>query len=257
MKSDKMTARTERIAEVSPRFKARMAGVFYVLEGLTAVFGQFFVHGRFVVSGDAAATSTNILANEPLFLLGFASALIAVACHIAYTVLFYDLFKPVNRSFSLLAAFFSLVACALQAFSSLFQIAPLIVLGGGHSFSAFTTGQLQALALMFLQLNAEAFNVYLIFFGFWLLLIGYLIFRSTFLPRIIGVLMALAGLSYLPLLYPPLANYLSPYNLVVDGVGELSLLLWLLIVGVNVQRWKEQASAASEPDQSVPGRVAV
>ena len=156
------------------------------------------------------------------------------------------------------AAFFSLVACALQAGSSLFQIAPMVVLGGGHSLSAFTTGQLQAQALLLLNLNAQAFNIYLVFFGFWPLLIGYLIFRSTFLPRMLGVLLALAGVAVsLPLLYPPLATYLSPYNLVVDGVGEVSLLLWLLIVGVNAERWQEQESRASEPASRVKGEAAV
>jgi hypothetical protein len=234
---------TQRIAEASARFKARMAGVFYVLEGSPAVFQQVVIAGL-VVSGDAAATANNILAHEPLFWLWFASALIAVAFHIAYTVLFYDLFKPVSRSLSLLAASFSLVACALQAFATLFQLAPLLVLGGGSSLSAFTVEQVQALALLFLNLHAQAFNIYLIFFGFWLLLIGYLIFRSTFVPRIIGVLLAFDGLGWLTLLSPPLAHDLYPYIAAVAAIGEIPLVLWLLVVGVNVQRWKEQASAA-------------
>ena len=248
---------TKRLAEGSPRLMARIAVVLYLLEGTGAVFGQFFVHGRFVVAGDAAATATNILANEPLFLLGFASALIAVAFHLAYTVIFYNLFRPVSRSFSFLAASVSLVACALQAFSSLFQLAPVFVLGGDHSLRVFTVKQLQALALLLLNVNHQAFNIYLVFFAFWLLLIGYLIFRSTFMPRMIGVLLALAGLSYMPFLYPPLINSLLTSIEVVDGVGEVSLLLWLLIVGVNAERWKEQASKAWEADQSMPGRVAV
>jgi len=267
MNSDIKTARvaggtgdsqvTKRLAEVSPRFLARIAVVLYLLEGTAAVFGQFFVHGRFVVEGSAAATATNILANEPLFLLGFASALIAVAFHLAYTVIFYNLFKLVNWSFSLLAAFVSLVACALQAFSSLFQLAPLLVLGGDHYLSVFTVSQLQALALLLLNVNHQAFNIYLVFFAFWLLLIGYLIFRSTFMPRMIGVLLALAGLSYMPFLYPPLIGSLLTYIEVVDGVGEVSLLLWLLIVGVNAERWQEQESRAWERDSRLAGRVAV
>jgi hypothetical protein len=90
----------ERIAEASPRFKARMAGVFEVLEGMTSAFGQVFVLGRLVVFSDAAATAANILGHQPLFWLGFVSSLIGVACHIAWTLLFYELFKPVNRSLS-------------------------------------------------------------------------------------------------------------------------------------------------------------
>ena len=235
---------TERIKKASPRFKARMAGVFYLLEGTMVTFGEVYVVGQLVVSGNATATATNVLAHESLLRWGFAAALIAVACHIVYTVLFYDLLKPVNRSLSLLAAFFSLVAIALQAFSSLFEIAPLIVLGGDHSFSAFKVEQLQALALMFLKLNMQAFNIYLVFFGFWLVLTGYLIFQSTFMPRILGVLLALDGLGWLIFLSPPLANSLFPYIAAVAALAEPLLILWLLIVGVNVQRWNERASAA-------------
>ena len=236
---------TERNAEASPRFKARMAGVFYLLEGTMASFGEVFVVGQLVVSSNAAATATNVLAHESLLRWGFAAALIAVACHIVYTVLFYDLFKPVNRSLSLLAAFFSLVAIALQAFSSLFELAPLIVLGGDHSLSAFKMEQLQALALLFLKLNMQAFNIYLVFFGFWLVLTGYLIFRSTFLPRILGVLLVIDGLGWLIFLSPPLANSLFPYIAAVAALAEPFLILWLLLVGVNVQRWNERALASA------------
>jgi Domain of unknown function (DUF4386) len=99
------------------------------------------------------------------------------------------------------------------------------------------------MALMFLELNAQAANIYLIFFGFYDLLIGYLIFRSAFLPRVLGVLMVIAGVGWLTFLSPPLANSLSPTNLVLGFLAELLLMLWLLVMGVNVQRWKERAGA--------------
>ena len=233
----------KRAAEASPRPRARITGVVYLLYFLTAVFGEFFLRGL-VVDGDATATANNVLAHQPLFRLGIATGLIATACYIAVTALFYDLFKPVNRSLSLLAAFFSLVGCAILAFGSLFQLAPLVVLGGGQYLSVFKVEQLRALALMFLELNTQAGNICVVFFGVYCLLIGYLIFRSAFLPRILGVLMALAGLGWLTFLSPPLANHLSPYNLVLGFLAELALMLWLLVRGVNVQRWKEQASAA-------------
>lgn len=231
-----------RIAEASPRFKARIAGAFYLLTFLTG--GVAVPSFRLVVDSDAAATASNILAHEALFRLGFAALLINVAVYIAVTLLFYDLFKPVNRSLSLLAAFFSLVGCAIQAVGSAFFLAPLVVLGGGQSLSVFKVEQLQGLALMFFKLYAQAYNIGLVFFGFYCLLIGYLIFRSTFLPRVLGVLMAFAGLAWLTFLSPPLANYLSPYNMGLGALCELSLTLWLLVKGVNVQRWKEQARAA-------------
>ena len=236
----------ERIAEASPRFKARMAGVFYLLTTLTRMFVEISVRNRLVVSDDAAATATNILAHEPLWRWGFAADIIAFVSYVALTALFYELFKPVNRSVSLVAAFFSLVACAVQAVSSLFHLAPLVLLGGAPYLRVFNEEQLQALALMFLRLRAQCYhNIGLVFFGLYCLLIGYLIFRSTFLPRIIGVLMMLAGLSYLMFLSPPLARYLQPYVLFFPGVGQISLTLWLLVMGVNEQRWKEQASAAA------------
>ena len=235
---------TERIREASPRPKARIAGFIYLLNFLTGVIA---VPGfRLVASGDAAATAANILAHEPLFRLGFAALLINVAVYIAVTALFYDLFKPVNRSLSLLAAFFSLVGCAVQALASLFYLAPLVVLGGAQYLSVFKVEQLHALALMFFGLYAQAYNVVLVFFGFYCLLIGYLIFRSTFLPRILGVFMAFAGLAWLTFVSPPLANYLIPYNLAVGALAELSLTLWLLVMSVKVERWREPASAAAQ-----------
>jgi len=237
----------ERIAETSPRFKARMAGVFQLLEALTAASPGVFVLGRLVVSGNAAATAANILGHERLFWVGFASSLIGVACHIAWAFLMYELLKPVNRSVSLLAAFVILVACAIQALTSLFYLAPLLILTGGSSLSAFTPQQLQALALMFLKLNDYANAIYLVFFGFWCVLIGYLIFRSTFLPRILGVLLVISGLGFVTYLYPPLAYYLFlPYIATASALGEIPLEFWLIVMGVNAQRWKEQASAAKE-----------
>jgi hypothetical protein len=226
-----------------PGPRARITGVVYLLYLLTAVIGEFFIRGL-VVDGDAAATANNILAHQPLFRLGFATGLIATACYIAVTALLYDLFKPVSRSLSLLAAFFSLVGCAILAFASLFQLAPLVVLGGSQYLSVFKVEQLRALALMFLELNTQAGNICVVFFGVYCLLLGYLIFRSVFLPRILGMGMALAGLGWLTFLSPPLANHLTPYNLVLGFLAELSLMLWLLVMGVNVQRWKEQANAA-------------
>jgi hypothetical protein len=237
---------TGRIAKASPRFQARMAGVFQFFEGLTSAGGEVAILGGLVVTGSATATAANILAHEQLFWLGFASSLIAVAFHLVWALLFYDLFKPVNRRISLLATFVILVGCAMQALTSLFYLAPLLVLQGGHSFSAFTPQQLQALALVFLNLNSAAFNIYLVFFGLWCVLIGYLIFRSTFLPRILGVLLAIDGLGWMLFLSPPLALYLFPLIAVASGLAEIPLMLWLIVVGVNEERWVQQASAAGE-----------
>jgi hypothetical protein len=235
----------EQITGASPRSLARMAGVCQLLEGTTATFGQVTVLGTLVVSGNAAATAGNILARERLFWLGFASSVVGVLFHIAWALLLYDLFKPVNRRISLFAAFVILVGCAIQALTSVLYLAPMLILNAGNTFSAFTAQELQALAYVFVRLNGYAFNTYLVFFGLWCVLIGLLIFRSTFMPRLLGVLLAIAGLGWMMYLVPPLAIRLFiPYIAGASALGELPLLLWLLVVGVNAQRWREQASAA-------------
>jgi Domain of unknown function (DUF4386) len=230
------------IAEASPRFKARIAGLFEVLEAATSGFGQVIVPGMLVVSGDAAATAAKIMQHQILFRLSITAAIVAVICHMIWTLLFYDLFKPVNRNLSLVAACLSFVAISMQSFCIVFQLAPLVIFGDRGAFGALNVAQLQGLALLFLKLNAHAFYIYLALFGFWCVLIGYLIFRSTFMPRIIGVLEAIAGLCWLTFLWPPLAHYLSPYNQALAALGELSLMLWLLAMGVNTERWKERAN---------------
>jgi hypothetical protein len=144
----------------------------------------------------------------------------------------------------LVAAFLGLSGCVIKTLSRLFFIAPLFVLGGAHYLSVFSPEQLQALALLFLKVNDRGAAIALAFFGFYALLTGYLIVRSTFLPRILGVWSALAGLGWLTFLYPPLGYrlflYLAPFAL----LGAAALILWLLVFGVNQQRWKEQATAA-------------
>jgi hypothetical protein len=236
----------ERIPETSPRLKARITGAFYLLTILTGIFAQGFVSGNLVVDGDAAATAANILAHKSLFQLGFAVYLIEMACQIGITALFYDLLKPAGRSVSLVAAFLGLAGCVIKTFSRVFFITPLFVLGGAHSLSVFSLEQLQALALLFLKVNDRGAAIALVFFGFYALLTGYLIIRSTFLPWILGVLGILGGLGWLSFLYLPLGYRLFPYIASLGLLGAAALILWLLVFGVNEQRWKEQASAVGE-----------
>jgi hypothetical protein len=231
--------------EISPRFLARMVFVLAALEGQAHVWGQLRIPGRLVVSTDAAATAANILANESLFRFSLALSVLAVAFNVARTAVSYVLFRPVGRIIVLLTAFFGLIAVGLQAGSLLFELPVLTVLKNGKDFGAFNGDQLQSLALIFLKWNGQASNLYLAFFGFCCMLGGYVIYKSTFLPRILGILLALAGAGYSTYLWPPFANYLYPYNLFL-GVGELLLGLWLLVFGVNVERWKEQARATRE-----------
>jgi len=236
---------TKQISAQSPRSLARMAGVFQALEGTTATYGQVIVLGKLLVYGDAATTAANILGHKPLFWVGFASSVVGVVCHLAWALLLYDLFKPVNRRISLFALLVMLVGCAIQALTAVLYLAPMLVLDAGSSLKAFSAEQLQALAYTFLRVNAYAFDTYLVFFGLWCALIGFLIFRSTFMPRILGVLVAISGLGWMMYLAPPIANRMFiPFIAGFSAIGEIPLMLWLLIAGVNDQRWREQASAA-------------
>ena len=238
----------KQIKEASPRLKARIAGGLWLMV-IVAGMSAFVIRSPLIVPGDAAATAAKILAKESLFRLGFAADLIAGACYMGVTVLLYGLLKPVSRSLSLLAAFFGLAGIAIVAATSITNLAPLVLLGSGEYSSAFTVSQLQAMALTSLRLSFQGFILAMVFFGFQCLLIGCLIVRTTFLPRILGVLLAIGGSSYIissfaTFLAPAFGARLSPFIVPLALLGEGSLTLWLIVMGVNEQRWKEQLSMA-------------
>lgn len=228
----------------SPRFTARVIGLLYLLTIVTGIFAQGFVSERLVVSGDAAATATNILAHRSLFEWSFTVYMIEMACQITATALFYFLLRPVNWSLALLAAFLSLSGCIIKTFSRVFYIAPLFVLGGAQYLNVFNPQQLQALALLFLKVNDRGAAMALAFFGFEALLNGYLIFQSTFLPRILGVLSMLGGLGWLTFLHPPLGYSVFLYVAAFALLGSAAMIFWLIVFGVNEERWRERASVA-------------
>jgi hypothetical protein len=237
-----------RVTEMSPRTKARIAGFLYLIVIAGGIFAEVFVRGRLVVHGDAVATAHNIMTHELLYRLGFAVEVFYCACNMPLILIFYDLFKIVNRSAALLVVLFSLVGTAVESVSLLAHFAPIILLSGGRQLGAFPTDQLQAWSYVSLQFFERGFAIALVFFGFYCFAIAYLIIRSTFFPRIIGALLAIEGLFYLinsfsNFLAPKFAAQFFPF-LAVSGVAEISLCLWLLVVGVNVQRWNEQAGAA-------------
>jgi hypothetical protein len=234
------------IREASPRFQAKMAGVFAWI-GTTEGFA-IWVRSKLVVDSDAAATAHNILAHELLYRWGFVGDVISCVAFIIYTLLLYNLFRPVSRRLSLLAAVLNLVGVAIQLSMGVLLLAPLAVLEGTHSLNAVNVSQSQALALMILNSYDDGYAISMVLFGFYNLLTGYLIFRSTFLPRILGVLLAISGFYYqinnfAEFLSPAIAARVEPY-VFVKGMAEPLLALWLVVMGVNEQRWKEQASAA-------------
>jgi hypothetical protein len=237
---------TGRTRAPSPRFEARMIGVLSLLTILTGVSAQLFVSNRLVVFDDAAATAANIVAHRSLFRLGFTVYLVEMACNIAVTALFYDLLKPAGRSVSLVMAFLGLAGCSIKTLSRLFYVAPLFLLDGPQHPALLDPGQSQALALLLLELNGQGAGMALPFFGFAAILQGYLIVRSTYLPRILGVLSALAGAGWLTFLSPPLGARLFPYVAAFALVVSAAVILWLLVFGVDEDRWKEQARTARE-----------
>lgn len=231
----------ESIGE-APRFRARMAGVFAALMFVAGGIGTIARRGL-IVSGDAATTAANIMAHPSMYLLGFTGDLLVVATYVAVVGLFYRMLKPVNRSVSLIAAFLGVIACAIQAASAIFQIAPLTVLGGASYLGVFKGEQLQALAYMFLRIYSQGYGIALVFFAFFGVLTGYLVFKSTFLPRILGALLMLAGLSWLTFLWPPFATKYFPF-IMMTAIGEALLYLWLLVKGVDSAKWNERAEEA-------------
>ena len=239
-----MNAITTAMSEMSPRTKARLAGTFYLVTILTGIFAQGFISARLIVPGDASATANNILSHDGLFRFGFAVYMIEMVCQIVMTVLIYDLLKPVNRSVSLLAAVVGLIGCGIKTFSRLFYFAPLLVLGGTHYLSVFSGEQLNAVALLFLRVNDIGAGIALVFFGLYAILKGYLVIRSTFLPRVLGWLAVLGGIGWLAFLSPPFGERMFSVIAVVGIIGSLANIGWLLVVGVNEQRWREQARLA-------------
>ena|GEM_PF-3115075 len=183
-----------------------MAGGLWLIVIVTGVFG-LTAASRLVVSNNPTVTATNILANEVLFRLSFVANLLAGVCYVGVTVLLYELLKPVGRTLSLLGAFFGLGGVAIGGPSFLSQMAPLIVLQHEPYSGVFTEGQMQALAMIPLDLHTVGFYVTMVLFGLQILIVGYLILRSTFLPRVLGVLLAIGGLTYL---ITSFASFLSP-----------------------------------------------
>ena len=254
-----MTVMSERVAGGSPRLEARAAGALWLTCIVASVFG--FVAGSALIAGDdAAATAANILAHESRFRLGFAADLISGASYVGVTALLYYLLKPAGRSLSLLAAFFGLCGVAISGVGFLSHLAPLVLLRGAQSLSAFTTSQLQAAALVALKLQVQVFSIGMVFFGIQCFLAGCLIARSTFLPRALGVLLALGGSCYVlasfaNFLAPALGARLVPFVMPVALIGEGSLTVWLLTKGVDAGRWRERAGATAEHVTTIRGTL--
>ena len=237
-------------AGASPRQLARIAGGLYLLNIVAGFIAIGLVPAILFVEGDVAATLRNIQANELLYRLSLAAHMIPILSNVPLVVILYDLLKGVNRRLALMMVFYSIVGTAVESANLLHQFTPLVLLDGAQGLHALTAAQMQALAYAPLRLQTFGYDVQQVIYAGYLLAAGYLVFRSTFLPRVIGVLLVIGALSYLiysfaSFISPEFAARLVPYIQLPSLVGEGSLCLVLLVIGVNVQRWKGQASGAA------------
>lgn len=239
-----------RTVESSPQLYARLGGALYLMLIGLGVVGQL-VKEKVIVAGDVAATADNLASSESIWRLGIGSEFIALICVTALAMVYFVLLRPVSRELNLLATFFRMIGIAVEAVAALNLVAALSPLGNAASLKAFTPEQLYTLTNLAIKSHHHGYTLALFFFGFTFLFHGHLIFRSGFLPKMLGLLIQVAGLCYLTnsivyFLAPSLVASLFPWILLPCFVAELSLALWLLVKGVNVQRWKEQASRAAQ-----------
>jgi hypothetical protein len=227
---------------MSPDRKARIAGFLYLICIVSGFCAESFVRNKLVVYDNAALTASNIIASPSLYRLGFFADLVSFTTGIVIAIIFYDLFKSVSRPLARTAITFAIVSNTVSIAASIFCFAPLHILGGGGYLRTFEPNQLQSLALLSLQLYQFAFVLNLGLFSVDCFATGYLIFRSTFLPRFLGVLLIIGGFCYLTnsviyFLPPKLLPDLFPWIYLPSLVAEVSLALWLAVAGVNVAKW--------------------
>lgn len=238
------------MSQTSPRLLGRIIALLILVLVITGIFAQGFISDRLIIPGDAAATARNILANQGLYRLGFTVFLIEMVAQIAQTALWYVLLRPVNRSIALSGAFIDLAAGVIKTFARVFYIVPLWVLlptAGGASplLRGFTPEQVESIALVLLQINNRGAATAVALFGFSITLRGYLIFRSTFMPRWLGVLSMISGLGWLTFLYPPLGSR-AFLPVVLFALSSLAVMIvWLLFFGVSEEKWNDCAKRAA------------
>jgi hypothetical protein len=236
---------TNPLAETSPSTRGRILSALYLFVVSAGITAQAIIADGLIVSGDAVETAANILANESLYRLGFTIFMLEMVGQVAVSAMFYDLLKPVNRSLARITAIIGLTGCGIKTMARLFYYAPLILLSGAPYLSPMEPAQLEALSLAFLRINSQGAAIGLIFFGFEALLRGWLLYRSTFLPRFLGVLSMAGGIGWLTYLWPPFGSQMFPIVAPFALVGVVATTGWLLIRGVDDAKWKERAALAS------------
>jgi hypothetical protein len=223
---------------------ARAIGVLFLVSLVAGGFGEAYAPSKIIVSGDAAATAANIRNFQFIYRLGFAGFMIESLCDITLALLLYALLKPVNKYLSLLAAFFGLIATATFACAELFYFAPLVIMRSDSYLNTFSPDQLNALVLLVLKFSMFAGMLTTAYYGVGWLVRSYLMFHSGYLPKFLGVLMAIGGAgfvlrNFLLILAPA---YASDVFLMLMMPGGLIMTGWLIIKGVDVAKWKTMST---------------
>ncbi len=232
------------IADFSQHKAATVLRFLYPLFFIVGIFSMMYASDSLIVPGDAATTANNIMANELLFRMGIAGTLVVQIIHILVALALYGLFKSVNKNHALLMVIFALVGVPIAMFNELNKVAALILLKGADSLTAFTADQLQAQMMFFLDLNRLGnLSISAIFWGLWLLPLGYLVYKSGYFPRFIGVLLVMGGFGFAlvdPLSHLLLSDYASyeailmPLVALLVTPGELLLMGWLVFRGAKL-----------------------
>ena len=230
-----------------PITTARIAGFLYLLQIPLGIFGILYVPNALLVPGDVAATANNILAHEFLFRLSIVSAILCPLVTIATALFLYKLLNSVNKNHAVLMVIFALVYTPIAMLNELNHVAVLLLLKGPEYLTIFTTSQLQTLAPIFFDLHKYGIQIVGIFFGLWLLPMGYLVFKSNYIPKIIGVMLIVASFGYVIdfftyFILPNFGVAISEYTF----VGEVLMVFWLLIKGVNVEQWEKRTLESAE-----------
>jgi hypothetical protein len=222
---------------------ARMAGILYLIIIIAGMFSVLFVRNELIISGNPAATAHQLISHESLWRAGIASDLVMHLCDIPVMLIIYILLRPVNRRIALLALLFNIIQTAVLVANKLNLIAALLPLSNNAYFKGMDPQVLYTQSYLAIRLHDIGFGVGLLFFGMTLLANGYLIRKSDYLPKVIGILLQIAGLSYLVsnftlILAPKAAAQMWLWLMLPCFLAELSFALWLVIKGVNEEKWK-------------------
>ncbi len=242
--TDQLSNQVQGVPKVnSIQRTARIAGVLYLIITVAAAIAHFYVPSNIIVPGDAAATVNNIMNNEALFRLGgIGSELIVLLSEIVLSVVLYVLLKPVNKTLSLLAAVSRLAMTTIHGLNLINYFFVLLLLGGSYS-TVFAAGQLQALVTLFLDAHSYGFTIGIAFLTIHVFILGYLIFKSGYFPKILGILFIAAAFGYLidsfALLLSTTYETTPAYIALTIAISEIAFPVWLLIKGVNVAGWKK------------------